>query len=118
MQSQKGGGLHTHPPPLPDIDPLIKHDHEIVLFVSYDNPQALHRVRGHFWVILLRFLHLNVLVWFLFNMPKKPERWHKASATLRRSKLLEGACFRADFMAGFAADFLADFGTDFDRRGI
>ena len=49
-------------------------------------------------------------MWFLhLNIQNKPERWHKATATLRRSKLLEGACFGADFVAGSAADFLADF---------
>ena len=26
--------------------------------------------------------------WFLFSIQNKPERWHKATATLRRSKLL------------------------------
>ena len=54
----------------------------------------------------------------------RPERWHQKTATIRPSKLPEGAFFMADFtaifemhlLAGFLMDLGADFLTDFLLR--
>ena len=70
-----------------------------------------------------------MLVWFLLNTQNKPERWHKLTATLRPSQVLEGACFHGGvhggfcggflggffggFFGGFSADFSADISADF-----
>ena len=64
-------------------------------------------------------------VWLLLNTQNKSEQWHKLTATLRRSQVLEFAClnggFRGGFcsgssgafFSGFSADFSADFAADF-----
>ena len=72
-----------------------------------------------------------MLVWFLLNNQKKPERWHKRTATLRPSHLLKGACFNGDVVelcrfsgglfgrfsggcfGGFSGGFFFDFSADF-----
>ena len=56
---------------------------------------------------------------FHINIQNKPERWHKLTATLWRSQLLEGVCvcvcvrFHGRFVADFVEDFLAEFSVDF-----
>ena len=44
---------------------------------------------------------------------KRPERWHQKTATIRPSKLPEGAFFMADFTAIFEMHLLAGFLMDF-----
>ena len=100
----------------------ITHVHHMCLciLICIVDPENFPEGQGKFyWRILLWILHLKVLVWFLLNTQNKPERWHKLNAMLRRSRVLEGACFHGGFRGGFCgglrADFRADFLADFWR---
>ena len=75
---------------------------------SCDKSLMLKFCRGSGRVFVVDFaviLHLKVLVWLLFNIHNKPERWHKLTTTLRRSKLLPDACFHVGFYGGCCGRF-------------